>query len=89
MTDQSGKKSINTTPNFFNKIKEIRIGNASKVINDNLNNNSIRNKSEQLKGTMLKYIEIYVVTETKLDETFLESLFLTDGFSKPYRFVLV
>ena len=25
------------------------------------------------------------MTETKLDETFLESLFLMDGFSKPYR----
>ena len=34
---------------------------------------------------MLKYIDILVVTETKLDETFLESLFLMDGFSKPYR----
>ena len=34
---------------------------------------------------MVKYIDILVVTETKLDETFLESLFLMDGFSKPYR----
>ena len=56
------------------------------MINDNLNIISIRNKSEQLKGTMLKYKEIYVVTKTKLDETFLESLLLMDGFSKPYRF---
>ena len=31
------------------------------------------------------YIDILVVTETKLDESFLESLFLIDGFSKPYR----
>ena len=31
------------------------------------------------------YITILVVTETKLDESFLESLFLIDGFSKPYR----
>ena len=34
---------------------------------------------------MLKYIDILVVTEAKLDETFLKSLFLMDGFSKPYR----
>ena len=34
---------------------------------------------------MLKYVDIHIVTETKLDETFLESLFLMDGFSKPYR----
>ena len=34
---------------------------------------------------MLKYIDILVVTEAKLDETFLKSLFLMDGFSKPHR----
>ena len=55
------------------------------MIIGNLNINSIRNKFEQLKETVLKYIGILVVTETKLDETFLESLFLIDGFSKPYR----
>ena len=52
------------------------------MIIGNLNINAIRNKFEQLKETVL---EILVVTETKLDETFLESLFLMDGFSKPYR----
>ena len=35
---------------------------------------------------MLKYIDILILTETKLDETFLISQFLMDGFSKPYRF---
>ena len=34
---------------------------------------------------MLKYINILVVTKTKLDEVFLESHFLIDVFSKPYR----
>ena len=55
------------------------------MIIGNLNINSIRNKYGQLKETVQKYIYILVVTETKLDETFLESLFLMDGFSKPYR----
>ena len=45
----------------------------------------MRNKFAQLKETVLKYIDILVVTETRLDETFLESLFLMDGFSRPYR----
>ena len=34
---------------------------------------------------MLKYIEILAITETKLDETLLESISLIDGFSKSYR----
>ena len=83
LTDQSEKKSINTALNSLSKIKELRFGNANKVIIGNLNINSIRNKFEQLKETVLKYIDILVVTETKLDEIFLESLFLMDGFSKP------
>ena len=36
--------------------------------------------------TLLKYIGILILTETKLDETFLTSQFLIDDFSKPYRF---
>ena len=85
MKDQSEKNSLNTTPNSSSKIKEIRIGNANKVIIGNLNINSTGNEFEQLKETVLKYIDILVVTETKLDETFLESLFLMNSFSKPYR----
>ena len=85
LTDQSEKKSINTTPNSLSKVKEIRIGNGNRVIIGNLNINSIRNKFELLKETLLKYIDILVVTKTKLDETFSESLFLMDGFSEPYR----
>ena len=85
MKDQSEKNSLKTTPNSSSKIKEIRIGNANKVIIGNLNINSFGNKFEKLKETVLKYIDILVVTETKLDETFLESLFLMNSFSKPYR----
>ena len=76
LTDQSEQKSINSTPNSLSKTKQIRIGNANKVIIGNLNINAIRNKFEQLKETVLKYLDIFVVTETKLDETILDSLFL-------------
>ena len=39
-----------------------------------------------MKDTVLKYIDILILTETKLDETFLTSQFLMDGFFKPYKF---
>ena len=35
---------------------------------------------------MLKHIDILILIETKLDETFLISQFLMDDFSKRYRF---
>ena len=85
LADQSEKKSINTTPNYFSKIRELRIGNGNKVIIGNSNINSIKNKAEQLKENVLKYIDIFISTETELDDFFLESLLLMDGFSKPYR----
>ena len=34
----------------------------------------------------MKYIDILNLTETKLDETFLITQFLMDGFPMPYRF---
>ena len=83
LTDQTETKFINTVPNSLGKL---RLRNTNKVIIDNLNINSIRNKLEQLKETVPKYIDIVLVTETKLDETFLDSLYLTNGFSKQYRF---
>ena len=42
-------------------------------------------KFDQLKETVLKYVDVLVVTETKLDDTFLTSQFLVTGFSVPYR----
>ena len=58
LTDQSEKKPFNTNPNSLSQIKEIRIGNENKVIIGKLNINYIGNKSEQLKETVLKYIDI-------------------------------
>ena len=55
LTGQSEKGSINATLNYLSKIKEIQIGNANNVIIGNLEINSIRNKFEQLKETVLKY----------------------------------
>ena len=34
---------------------------------------------------MLEYVDVLVVKETKLDDTFLASQFLVTGFSVPYR----
>ena len=48
----------------------MQIRNTNKVIIANLNINSVRNKFERLKETVLKYIDILLVTDTKLDETF-------------------
>ena len=50
-----------------------------------MNINALPNKFEQLKELVLKYVGILVITETKLDDTFPTSQFLTDGFSEHFR----
>ena len=67
------------------KIKNLRLSNVNRVIIGNLNINSLTNKFDQLKEIVLKYIDILVITETKLDDTFPNAQFLVRRFSKPFR----
>ena len=68
------------------KIKNLRLSNVNRVIIGSLNINSPTNKFDQLKEIVLKCIDIPVITETKLDDTFPNVQFLVPGFSKPFRF---
>ena len=43
-------------------------------------------KFEQLKDTVLLYVDVLVLTETKLDDSFPKVQFLVDRFSEPYRY---
>ena len=67
-------------------LKDIRISNLNKLIFGHLNINSLRNKfdlfSEQVKGS----IDILMVSETKLDDSFPEAQFLIEAFHSPFRF---
>ena len=50
-----------------------------------LNINSIRNKIEQLGSLVSKNVDILIVAETKLDDTFPIGQFLLPGFKVPFR----
>ena len=62
-------------------LNNIRISNANRIIIGQLNTNSLRNKFHTLKTK----IDILVITESYLGDTFPENQFLIDGFSSPYR----
>ena len=86
-SNRSNSRSINNASlNSLSELSKLRLHNVNRVLIGNLNINSIKNKSDHLKGTALKCIDILNLTETKLDETFPISQFVMDGFSKPYRF---
>ena len=50
-----------------------------------MNINSIRNKFETLSSLIAGNIDICVISETKIDESFPKKQFLIDGFSPPFR----
>ena len=82
LTYQFNSWSVNRTSlNSLSEIRELRMRNVCRVLIDNLNNNPIRNKFDQLKDIVPKYINILILTETKLDETFQISQCLMDYLS--------
>ena len=66
-------------------MKNLRLTNVNKTTIRQMNINSISSKFNQLKELVLKHVDILVVCETKLDETFPSSQFHMAGFSLPYR----
>ena len=56
-----------------------------KSILSGLNINSIRNKSDSVKNTISRNIDILLISETKVDNSFPLAQLKTDGFSVPFR----
>ena len=61
------------------------IGRPGLSIIGHLNVNSIRNKFEMVSMSVAQYVDILVLSETKLDSTFPSIQFLINGFSVPHR----
>ena len=66
-------------------LKKLRISNKNSLLIAHLNINSIRNKLEALKCLISKNIDILIIAETKIDETFPTNQFLIDGYMPPLR----
>ena len=56
--------------NRMNILHEIRIKNANRLIIGHLNVNSLRNKFEMLEELIKDKIDIFLISETKLDSSF-------------------
>ena len=64
----------------------IRLSNANRLIIDQLNINSLRNKFDDLKTIISGKIDIFVIAESKLDNTFPTNQFLIEEFFVPFSF---
>ena len=66
-------------------LKSLRTSNPDKLVFAHLNINSIRNKFEMLSDQIKGNIDVLLVSETKIDDSFPNGNFLIGGFSTPYR----
>ena len=57
----------------------------NKLIIERLNINSLKTKFELLAHQIKDNMDILMISETKLDESFRTSQFFMNGFSSPYR----
>ena len=76
--------NVNKNPNQI--LNELRIKNVNRLIIGHLNINSIRNKIEDLKLLIQGKMDIFIVSETKINDSYPSAQFQIDGFSPPYRF---
>ena len=66
-------------------LNAIRKRNINRLIIGQLKINSLRNKFESLVQQVTESIDILMVSETKLDNSFPVSQFLIDGYTPPFR----
>ena len=72
-----------TSPTFI--LQSIRSKNLDRVIFSHLNINSIWNKLETLYDIVKNKIDILLVSEIKIDNTFPVNQFILNGFFMPFR----
>ena len=70
-------------------LKDIRINNKNRLIIGQLNINSLRNKFEQLSIMINGNIDIFMISETKLDETFPAAQFYFKVFAIPTDLIVI
>ena len=66
-------------------IRKLKFSNPNKIILGHLNLNSIRLKFECLRDMIGHNIDILLISETKLNDTFPEGQFCITGFHTPFR----
>ena len=69
----------------YTVLKDFRLKNNNKIIFAHLNISSIRNKFDMITDLVKGRIDILLISETKIDNTFPTSQFVIPGFSSPFR----
>ena len=70
---------------FGEILNDVREKKINRPIAGQLNTNPIRNKFHFFESEDSKHLDILLISETKINESFPSAQFLLDGFSRPYR----
>ena len=81
----NSKSSLNDQYNLGSNLHRVRIENLSRIIFKQLNITSIRNKFDLLMNIIKNEIDILMISETKIDNSFPISQFTMTGYSIPFR----
>ena len=82
-TEEADQVDLNENPQLV--LGKLRAGNPNRPIIGHINVNFLAPKFESLKSLIEDKLDILVVTETKLDESFPSGQFIIEGFSQPFR----
>ena len=69
----------------MNTLHEIRTKNANRLITGHSNVHSLRNKFQMLEELIKDKIDIFLISETKLDSSFPSGQFVIKGYRTPFR----
>ena len=84
--NESGIQDESQKPeNFMHSLFNIRKHHSNKIIMAHININSVRNKFDMLTDSVTEYIDILMISETKLGDTFPHALYHLKDFSNAYR----
>ena len=74
-----------TEPNARSQLNNLRRDNLNEIIFAYLNINSIKNKFDQLADLIKGKIDVLMLSESKVDDSFRDIQFFLDGYSTPDR----
>ena len=86
VNDNESDAESELTPVTALSLNEVRRKYSNKIILAHININSIRNKFEMLCEFIHGNIDILLISETKIDDSFPTSQFMIPGFTTPFRY---
>ena len=81
----ANKNVINRSDSSCNTLQKLRVNNSLKIIVGKLNINSIRNKFDTFCSIFKQKIDILLIFEIKIEDTFPLAQFCVESYSTPYR----